>query len=841
MFRVTIRSFLANKIRFALTTFGVILAVSFVVGAFVLGDGLRSSFTDVSEEITAGIDLEVRAAADFGDTPPLPAETVGTVSSIDGVAAAAAAIEAADNAVRPIPPSGTPITTEGPPQLAYAWIDNEQLSAFTLVEGTAPRAGEFTMDIDSVATHGFVVGDAYQVMVPGGQVELTLSGTTTFGTDNATLGAVLMQMNAEQASELFGIAGITSVAVQVDDGADLATVQAAIAAAVPGADVVDNATILAETTTEFTSEIDMVGNILLGFGGVALLVSVFIIYNTFAIVLAQRSRELALLRAVGAAPKQIRRSALGEALAIGVIASVGGIGGGIGVAIGIEALFGVMGVKLADHPMILAGRTVVVAVIVGIGATLVAAIGPARRAGTQSPVALLGGGAETAGMRSRRRFVAGVGLVAAGLAAGATGLAGLWATSGTVVALALGAVTMFLGVTLLSPLAVGAITSAFGWPMRALAGVAGRLAQLNASRHARRTATTAAALTIGLALVTGAFVVGESVKASLGSAMERSVRADYIVSDNLPEVDFPKTLVDDLRQMNGIDTVVGFTHFEARVGGSVTDVVGLDFDQVGAVLDLDVSDGSFLADATHRVVVSDGEAAASGAVIGDRIVIETADGYRVEATVVGLFHDQAILTEDYLLDSSILTEAGVPLTADWIALSIVDGASPATVGTLVTEIAERHPYADVETTEEFQDRMKGTIDGMLAMLNVMVALAVVIALIGIANTLALSVLERTRELGLVRAVGMTRRQVRRMVRLESVLVATFGATIGVGLGLVFGLGVVGALPSAFSSNPSVPIVPILVVIVIAASAAVVAAWLPARRAGHLDVLDAIAH
>ncbi len=423
MYRLTIKNLWANKVRFALTTFGVMLAVSFVVSAFVLADGLRSTFTGVSEEITAGVDLEVRNVSDFGEVPPLPADTVHTVAAVDGVADAVASIESADNAVRPIRANGDVISTDGPPQLAFNWIDNEQLSAFGLVDGAPPQIGQFTMDVDAAAEYGFVIGDTYEFMVPDGRVDLTMSGTSSFGADNATLGAVLMQMNTAQASELFGIDGINSVAVQVADDADVAAVQAAVAAAVPTAEVVDNATVLEETTTEFTDEIDVVGNILLGFGGVALFVSIFIIYNTFAIVLSQRTRELALLRTVGADPKQIRRSALGEALAMGVLASAGGIGGGIAVAKGIDALFGVMGVDLSDWPLILANRTLIAAALTGIGVTLLAAIGPARRAATVPPIAALNGGAEAGAITSRRRMVAGFALIAGGLLAGAAGLA----------------------------------------------------------------------------------------------------------------------------------------------------------------------------------------------------------------------------------------------------------------------------------------------------------------------------------------------------------------------------------------------------------------------------------
>lgn len=841
MFRLTIKTLRANKVRFALTTFGVVLAVSFVVSAFVLGDGLRRSFTDVSEDITAGIDLEVRNVADFGDAAPLSPGTVDTVAAVDGVANAVASIESAENAVRPTPPGADSLPLGGPPLLAFNWIDDPELSAFTLVEGAPPEIGQFTMDVDSAAEHGFVVGDAYDVMTPGGEVELTLSGTSSFGPDNATLGAVLMQVNTADAGHLFGMDGISSVAVRVADGADVAAVRDAVAATVPSAEVVDHATILEETATEFTEEIDVVEKILLGFGGVALFVSIFIIYNTFAIVLGQRTRELALLRSLGAAPRQLRRSALGEALAVGVVASAAGIAGGVALAKGIDALFGAMGVDLVDYPLILAPRTIVAAILVGIGVTLVAAAGPARRAATVPPVAALTGTLDTHTGGSRRRKVAGLGLLAGGLLAGFAGLAGLGSTVVTAAALTFGTIAVFLGVTLLSPLAVRPVTGVLGWPLRPVAGVAGRMAQRNAARNPRRTATTAAALMIGLTLVCTAFVVGASVKATVGAAFDRSAKAEYYVTDDLDEVDFPVTLAGDLRSSDIVDAATGFTPFEARVDGTVTDVVGFDFGEIERLLDLDVRAGGFDSAVTNPAVVSVDEATASGLAVGDVLSVETAHGTRVDATIAGLFADQAILGEDYLFDTSVLDAAGVAPTASWLAVSTVDGASPADVDALVTDLSTSYPYASVETAAEFRDRVEGMVDAVLAMVNVMVALAVIIALIGIANTMALSVFERTRELGLVRAVGMTRRQLRRMVRFEAALVATFGAALGVGLGVLFGVAVAGALPAALTGTVAVPVAPIAIVVVVAAGAGVVAAWLPARRAGRLDVLHAIAH
>jgi putative ABC transport system permease protein len=345
---------------------------------------------------------------------------------------------------------------------------------------------------------------------------------------------------------------------------------------------------------------------------------------------------------------------------------------------------------------------------------------------------------------------------------------------------------------------------------------------------------------IGLALVTTALVVGQSIKSTIGSTFEKSSKADYYISDDLDEVDFPSTLAAEIRQSRGVAAATGFTKLKARIDGKVSNAIGFDFDQIESLFDPHVTAGGFTANVTDPVVVAEDKATALGAEVGDVLPIEFANGSRIDATVVGLFDDQSVLTQDYLFDTSVLTDAGIDPTANWLGVAIADSASQADVDSLVAGLSDQFPYAAVETSAQFSQRIEGQVDQILAMANVMVALAVIIALIGITNTLALSVFERTRELGLIRAVGMTRRQLRRMIRFEAALVATFGATLGVGLGLLFGFGVVGALPASLAAGLSIPIVQILVLMIVAGGAGVAAAWMPARRAGRLAVLDAIA-
>ncbi len=838
MLKLTFKNLRANKVRFALTTFGVVLAVSFVVSAFVLGDGLRSTFTSLSDEIVAETDVAVRPVDEFGAPTVLSTDDLAIVEATDGVAEAVASTEAPENSVRPINADGDEIPSNGPPQLAFSWSDNEALSPVTLVEGDSPEVGEFVMDLDSAATHGFDIGETYTVITPSGRQELTLSGLSRFGTDNQTLGAVLMGMNADQVDELFGTTGYDEIAISVEDGVDPDQVIASLRASLVDYEVVDQATVAGDQAAEFNQGIDIVQNILLGFAGVSLFVSIFIIYNTFAIVLSQRTREMGLLRAIGADSRQLRRSAMGEALVIGVLASVLGIIGGLLVAAGLTALFGLIGADLPDYPTIISVRTVSAATLVGIGVTVVAAFGPTRKASRIAPIAAIRDGGEAGAPRSRTRLLTGGVFVAAGVILGGLGLAGTGSTSGTVSLMALGAIGVFLGVTFASPLLVGPVVSMVGWPLRRL-GVAGKLAGQNAQRNSRRTATTAAALMIGLAVVSMALVVGESVKAQFRETLESSVTAEYLVVDQTSDAGFPTTVVDDIAADPAFGDVTGFKYADVSVNGSIEEAVAADLGAMPALFDIDVSDGGFVDDGTS-LLVSRSRADDWDLAVGDSITMAFTTGVRTDLTISGIYDDEFLVEEPWLLDQRTFADAGVTVADNWLAFSSVDGADPAAVGTALAALGTTYPQADIQTAAEFQETLEGLIDQILTVLNALVALAVVIALIGIANTLALSIHERTRELGLVRAVGMSRRQVRRMVRYEAALIAFFGAALGIAIGIAFGAATVTALPDSFTSTLAIPGGQIAVLLVTAAFAGLTAAWLPARRAGRMNILAAIA-
>jgi len=837
--KLTLRNLRANMGRFAMTTFGVVLAVSFVVSAFVLGDGLRATFGDLSQDIVASTDLEVRPIDTFGSVESLSDADLARVKEVDGVAMAAGLVEAPPNSVRPITAAGEEIPTTGPPQLAFNWIEADGFTVFELVEGAAPGLDQFIMDIDSAARHEFIVGDTYAVLTATGRHELTLSGLTRFGEDNSTLGATLMGMNTSQANELFGTTGYDSIAIALTDAAraDLSVSQAAVAEAMPGLEVVNRTTLVDETAAEFNTQISVIQYILLGFAGISLLVSIFIIGNTFAIVLQQRRREMGLLRLIGADAGQLRRGALGEAAAIGLLASAIGIPGGIGVAAALTALFDAIGASLPAYDVIVSLRTIAVALGVGLGVTMVAAWWPTRSATRVPAMAALRDDSTDRTSNYRKRTIAGLLLGLVGTAVAALGVFGSGSTSATITMMALGAIAIFGAVTLISPRLVAPIAAGFGLVLDRL-GMSGRLSVRNARRQSGRTATTASALMIGLAVVSMALVVGQSVKTQIGLNLDEAVSADYMLTDPVA-AGFSSSVVEEVEANPIFGEVTGFRDAEMQVDGELVQVTAASLDAVPALFDLDVSDGGFGVDATDALV-SRSRADADSLDVGSTIDGMLDNGEQVSLTITGIFDDTAVVIAELLVDVELFDQAGVTANETWIAFSIADGVDSATAAATVEEFGQRYPQGDLETAGEFRERLEGLIDQMLSVLNALVALAVVIALIGIANTLALSVSERTREIGLLRAVGMSRRGVRRMIRYESAVIAAFGAVLGVAMGIGLGWLTVQALPASFAGSLAIPIGQILVLVVVAAAAGLIAALLPARRAGRMNVLAAIA-
>lgn len=845
MWKISINNLRANKGRLSLTGLAIVLGVSFVTAAFVMSDGLRDSFGTLVDEVYEGTDLVVREDGEFGVDGRVDESTLALVEGVDGVRMVEGTV--GNDGVQPVKSDGTVISSVGPPQFGFSWSTDPDLNPQTLTEGTAPGPGQFVMDISSAERHDFEIGETYGVVTETGSYEFELSGYTKFGADNSTNGALLTAYSMDDAQLITGFEDdeFDTLDISVADGYSASDVQASIAALMPaGVEVANNQTLQQEQAAEFNETIGILQNILLGFALISLFVSIFIIYNTFGIVVAQRVREIGLLRAIGAEARQIRASIIVEALIIGAVASAIGIAAGVGLNLGLRAMFDALGIDMPPADTILALRTVLIALGLGIGVTVVSSVAPSLKASRVSPIAALSGATDFDDSNGRFRMFVGAALGIGGLAIGAIGLQGGSVTS-VITMLAIGAIAVFISVAMLSPLVARPIINVVAWPISKL-GVSGSLARKNAGRNPRRTSTTAAALMIGLSLITTALVVGDSLKAQISSTLETANSSDYLIAE--PNFDdFPVAVADEVRATPEIGSMAAVGDITARVSGvegvvtdeDLYDFNFTDFDAFASMMDLSVATGAMAGAPEGSAVLPEQMATDLNLGIGDPMELEFRDGSMAMVSVVGIYTDQSLVDGPFIDTATVEAAAGVD-EVGWIVAKVADDSTAAEAETAMAALGATWPQLDVQSSAEYRESVEGQIDQMLNIISAMLSLAILIALLGIGLTLALAIVERTRELGLLRAVGMTRPQLRRMVRWEAAAVAVFGAVLGVAIGLVFGWATVVAMPDTFIRTVSIPVVRLAVMVLVAGAAGLIAALLPARRGGRLNVLDAIA-
>ena len=858
MLRLGIKSLLAHKVRFALTASTIVIGVAFVVASFVTADSLRSGFDQLAEDINTGTDYTVRGELPFGDlteavAPAVPADLADDIAAVDGVEIAKGGLFV--DGVIPVDGNGEAVTTFGPPVAGTNWLEDESLSQFYLMEGRWPVGGsEFAIDITTFTddSYDFELGGTYQVVTPTGPREFTLTGAAQFGfPENAGVGAIFSLFDTATAQEVLGFPGeFTVISVRAEADADIAEVQARIEAVLPdGVEVITAADSEEEFSDATESFIGPFQTILLVFAFIVLFVSMFIISNTFNIVLGQRVRELSLMRAIGATPQQVRRSVLTESAIIGVVASVAGLGLGMLGALGIKALFNAFGASLPEGSLPLTLRTVLWAVVVGVGFTVAASLVPAIKASRISPVAGLSEGTTSDERASLgwKRLASGGLLLAVGLVATGLGLFGSFdGATPQLSTLGAGAAITFVAVAVLSPLVARAVVSLLARPLEWIMPISGRLARANAARNPRRTSATAVALTIGLALVTMVSIVGQSLKVSFGDRLASAVNADFILSVNT-QAGLPKTLSTDIRAA-GIGTPVGFdfdlVQIEAGVSPSTTAVIettltAASIRDLDAVVNLGVIEGSLdgVNPQTALLIHSD-IAADEGLGIGDSVDLTFISGDRVTTTVAAIFEGSAFWS-NWIIDSALHQQAATSAFDDIVLVrSGMDDAQAARAA--IDDVLVDYPQAQLEDRQEFRESIESSLNTVLVLVNVFLGFALLIALIGIVSTLTLSVFERIREIGLLRAVGMTRRQMRRMIRWEAAAVALYGAVVGVALGAAFGVATATAIPDDIIDTVSAPVGQIVFFLAISVLFGLIAALFPAFRASRMNVLDAIA-
>jgi putative ABC transport system permease protein len=843
MLRITFKSLLARKLRLLLTALAVVLGVAFVSGTLVLGDTLNSTFDKLFTTAYSGTDVGVRGKSAFnvsvtdgGDPaqsrPPVPASILDKVRDVDGVSEAEGDSSGFAQVVRP---DGKVVETSGAPTLGGSWLGNSPLNSYKLQDGKAPSAaGEVAIDQATADDNKLVVGDNIKVLTESGSNDERISGIVSFGDSGSLAGATITLFDPATAQRLLGTPGSYTEVLAVGDGSvsDQALRGRVAEVLPPRYEALTGKQLAASDSGDIKDALSFFSIFLLVFAVISIFVGSFIIFNTFSMLVAQRSRELALLRALGASRRQVNRAVIIEAAVVGLLGSTIGLGLGVLLSLGLKALVGLFIGDIPANGLVLQSSTVLWAYLTGVVVTIVAAAVPARRATKIPPVAAMRDDVALPESSLRRRAIAGGLVLVAGIAAMAAGLAGaaglLW--------VGVGALAIFLGVAMLSPFLSRPAVGGIGALLPRFWGSTGNLARENARRNPRRTAATASALMIGLALVSAGGVLSASLIKSANAIIDRSVGADFIVSTkNFTPI--PGNVADKVRDVEGIDAVTSFRAGQAQIGGSVAPLQGVTADTVDRTLKLDIVKGNLAALSKGELLVSDKKATDEKWKVGQTVPVVFGKTGKTSLVVGGTYAENQI-AGDYLIDLATYDKNFSQRLDQVVAMTVQPGADVDQVRKDITKAANSSNL-EIRDQSEFKDEQRKQINQLLGFILVLLALAVLIAALGIVNTLALSVIERTREIGLLRAVGMGRRQVRRMIRLESVVIAIFGTLLGLVLGVVLGVSLVTALHDEGIDQLVVPFGQLVIYLIVGTVIGVIAAVWPARRAAKLDVLRAI--
>ncbi|GAA2385272.1 FtsX-like permease family protein [Streptomyces glaucosporus] len=832
----------------------VVLSVAFVCGTLVFTDTMNTTFDRLFTETAADVtvsskDAEESETPDTGRPATVPASLLDELKGVDGVASVSGSAYSTGVTVVNEDDENVGATT-GAPTIASNWSEADERS-MEVVSGRLPRGGgEVAVDADTAEKHGLELGDELRTIAASGDFRAEIVGVAAFRSTNPGATVVYFDTGTVQTRLLGDRDAYTSVGVTAAEGVGDEELKENVAAALGSGDykIQTQEEYAAENQQELGSFLDVIKYALLGFAGIALLVGVFLIVNTFSMLVAQRTREIGLLRAIGSSRRQVNRSVLVEALLLGVLGSVLGVGAGVGLAVGLMELMGLVGMNLSTDDLTVRWTTPVVGVVLGVVVTVLAAYLPARRAGKVSPMAALrDDGLPVAGGRVGR-VRSGVGLVLTLAGAGALVVAaGSEEASEGSAFLGLGVVLTLVGFVLVGPLLASFVVRVLAVALLRAFGPVGRMAERNALRNPRRTGATGAALMIGLSLVASLSVVGASLVASASDELDRSVGADFIVQSDSYQPIVPEA-AERLGSVEGVEHVTEYRVLEARLsvpgGGTVSETVTAASPTYAQDLRVDTVAGELSA-AYGRDAMSVPEdfAEKHGVGVGDRIEVDFERGGTATLTV------RAITVADTSVDQGAVylstATAGRYVPEDRMPLNMImfakaeDGQEDAAYAALKAEL-KRFPQYTVRNQADYKELLEGQVGQMLNMVYGLLALAIVVAVLGVVNTLALSVVERTREIGLMRAIGLSRRQLRRMIRLESVVIALFGALLGLGLGLCWGVAAQRLLALEGLKVLEVPWPTIAAVFVGAAVVGLVAALVPAFRAGRMNVLSAIA-
>ncbi|ADB52132.1 ABC transporter permease [Conexibacter woesei] len=851
MVALSLRGLVSRKLRTVLTAMAIVLGVGLVSGTYILTDTMNKSFDSVFESVNRNTDVSITPKEQFDDAgaTPFSADVLRQVEAVPGVAVAAGSVDS-DGAVLYKKNGRDPLAAAGGGGTVLTSESPRELDPLRYVEGHPPAGpDEIVLDKGSADKGDFKLGDEVRLSADGPQESFRLVGIAKLGDQDSIAGASLAVVQLETAQRLLDMRGeFSSISVKAESGVTPEELSRRIRAELP-ADRYNVRTGEQESRRQAADLQDQLGflrTFLLAFAGISLFVGAFLIVNTYSITVAQRMREFALLRMIGASRRQVLKAVMGEALVVGFASAVVGFLFGFGLAPALRALFKAFGADLPADGLVLEPRTIVVSLLIGTIVTLVAATGPALRATRVPPIAALQDAASlTRGKTGRLRTPLSIGVTVIGLILILLGLFGGGSATRAAASIGAGAAVVFIGVGLLASHIVRPLALLVGLPLEKTRGVSGRLARENATRQPRRTASTSAALMIGVALVAFVAIFAAGLKASIDQAVDRGVAASLVMqTDNFQPV--PNSASRALGEVQGVDQVSPLRFASAKVDGisGTTAVSGVDPSNVNDVFDVKWKEGSAeqLSSLGHgSTVVAKKFADKHDLRVGRRLTVQTPTGQRVEVVVEGIYDDDSALLADITLPNDVLA-SDFNVTRDSFVLATTTGGENADAIQKVAdrELSAAYPTIEVLTKEGFKDNQAGQVDQLIAFVYVMLSLSVIVSLFGIVNTLVLAIHERTRELGMLRAIGTSRRQVRQIVRYESVITALIGAVLGVVLGAIFAVLVTIPLKDEGFAI-SIPIGTLIILLILAVIAGVIAAIPPARRAAKLDVLRALAY
>jgi putative ABC transport system permease protein len=851
MTRFALRGLLGRKLRTVLTALAIVLGVAMISGTYVLTDSIDQAFDKIFTDIRQGSNAVIsgESAFDLGDGTGVSAPTfdeslLPKVKALPDVAEAEGSVDS--DAAQFIGDDGKAVVYGGAPNLGFSIASGDSVfNPLTLVEGTWPGPDEVVVDKATAGKEDFEVGDRVGVQVEGPVQRLRVSGIVQFSSGLTIGGATLAGFDLPTAQRLMRKEGqLDEIAVAAKPGVTDAQLVRQIDAILPdGTQVKNTQEQVREDASETDEFISFFRGFLLAFAGIALFVGAFVIANSLSITISQRTRELATLRMLGASRRQILGSIVVEALAMGILASVVGLFLGLLLARGLFSLFNAVGFTLPNTGIVFLGRTAIVALLVGILVTLFASLRPAIRATRVAPVEAVREGATLPEPRFRRlRSVGAAVLALLGFAAIAYGIfkSGLGTTE-VLAWMGVGTLFVFLGVAFFSSRLVRPLANVLGWFPARFFGVAGGLARDNARRNPQRTASTAAALMIGLALVTLVATLAAGLVASFRGAVNDLFTGDYAITAQNNFSPIPIDAAEAAAKAPGVTAVGNVRTGEALVDGNVHFVTAVD-PGMEQVIDVTWKEGSqavFRTLGQDGAFVDDGYANDESLGVGDGIQLTFPNGnsriFKVEAifdppTGGSPFGNVTI--------SSAVWDSEVPQPRNLYSFVKMEGGETDANQAALDDALDDFPNAKAQTRQQFIDNQISGLSSILNILYVLLALSVIVSLFGIVNTLVLTVFERTREIGMLRAIGMTRRQVRRMIRHESIITALIGAAIGIVLGLVLATLLIIRVDFLVFS---LPVTQIVVFVIAAIVVGIIAAVFPARRASKLDPLQAIAY